>query len=81
LNWTKQIGTPNGKVIMSQKGVNCWSAIHFLFVDKGLGGAAPSGYKKIQYQMTYNIKHDSHNKARLVAGGHLTDPNTESINT
>jgi hypothetical protein len=48
-------------------------------VDKGLGDAAPSGYKKIQYQMIYDAKHDGCHKARLVAGGHLTDPNTESV--
>jgi Reverse transcriptase (RNA-dependent DNA polymerase) len=49
------------------------------FVDKGLGGAAPSGYKKIRYQMIYDVKHDGRHKARLVAGGHLTYPNTESV--
>jgi hypothetical protein len=46
------------------------------FVEKGKGGVAPNGYKKIQYQMTYNVKHDGHHKAHLVADGHLTDPNT-----
>jgi hypothetical protein len=49
------------------------------FVDKGLGGAAPSGYKKIRYQMIYDVKHDGCHKARLVAGGNLTDPNAESV--
>jgi hypothetical protein len=49
------------------------------FVDKGLRGAAPSGYKKIRYQMIYDVKHDGHHKARLVAGGHLTDSNTDSV--
>ena len=29
--------------------------------------------------MVYDIKHDGHHKGRLVAGGHLTDPNTESV--
>jgi hypothetical protein len=49
-----------------------------LELDKA-NGAAPSGYKKIRYQMIYDVKHDGHHKARLVAGGHLTDPNTESV--
>jgi hypothetical protein len=29
--------------------------------------------------MIYDIKHDGRHKARLVAGGHLTDPTTESV--
>jgi hypothetical protein len=29
--------------------------------------------------MIYDVKHDGRCKARLVAGGHLTDPNTESV--
>jgi hypothetical protein len=64
-------------MLKSQKGGNCWITIYFF--DKGLGGAAPSGYKKIQYWMIYHVKHDGHSKACLVAGGHLTDPNTESV--
>jgi hypothetical protein len=27
----------------------------------------------------YDVKHDGRHKARIVAGGHLTDPNTESV--
>jgi hypothetical protein len=49
------------------------------FVDKGKGGQAPSGYKRIRCHMIYDVKHDGRHKARLVAGGHLTDPNTESV--
>jgi Reverse transcriptase (RNA-dependent DNA polymerase) len=45
------------------------------FVDQGKGGNAPAGHKKIQCHMI----HDGRHKARLVAGGHLTDPNTESV--
>jgi hypothetical protein len=29
--------------------------------------------------MIYDVKHDGRRKAHLVAGGHLTDPSTESI--
>jgi hypothetical protein len=29
--------------------------------------------------MIYDVKHDGRHKAQLVAGGHLTDPNTESV--
>ncbi|MFA9289401.1 MAG: reverse transcriptase domain-containing protein, partial [Weeksellaceae bacterium] len=49
------------------------------FIDKGKGGQAPAGYKKIRCHMIYDVKHDGRHKARLVAGGHLTDPNTESV--
>jgi len=49
------------------------------FVDKGINGVVPSGYKKIRCHMIYDVKHDGRHKARLVAGGHLTDPNTESV--
>jgi len=39
------------------------------FVDKGVGGEAPVGYKKIQCHMIYDVKHDGRHKSRLVAGG------------
>jgi hypothetical protein len=29
--------------------------------------------------MIYDVKHNRRHKSRLVAGGHLTDPNTESV--
>jgi Reverse transcriptase (RNA-dependent DNA polymerase) len=29
--------------------------------------------------MINDVKHDGHHKAHLVAGGHLTDPNTDSV--
>jgi hypothetical protein len=46
--------------------------------DKGINCTPTSGYKKIQCHMVYNVKHAGRHKARLVAGGHLTDPNNES---
>ena len=49
------------------------------FFDKGKGGQAPTGYKKIRCHMIYDIMHDSRHKARLVVGGHLTDPNTKIL--
>jgi hypothetical protein len=48
------------------------------FIDKGKGDIAPDGYKRIRCQMIYDVKHDGRHKCRLVAGGHLTDPGTES---
>jgi hypothetical protein len=49
------------------------------FVDQCQGGYAPAGYKKIRCHMIYDVKHYGHHEARLVASGHLTDPNTESV--
>jgi Reverse transcriptase (RNA-dependent DNA polymerase) len=49
------------------------------WIDKGVGGIALSGYKNIRCHMIYDVKHDGRHKARLVAGGHLTAPNTESV--
>jgi Reverse transcriptase (RNA-dependent DNA polymerase) len=48
------------------------------FVDQDQGGDAPAGNKKIRCHRIYDVKYDGRHKARLVAGGHLTDPNTES---
>jgi hypothetical protein len=50
-----------------------------IFIDKGKDACVPIGYKRIRCHMIYDVKHDGRHKARLVAGGHLTDPNTESV--
>ena len=46
------------------------------FVDKG---TIPflEGYKNIIVHFVFDVKHDLRHKARLVAGGHLTDPNID----
>jgi hypothetical protein len=49
------------------------------FINKGKGGIPPDGYKKIRCHMVYDVKHDGRDKSRLVSGGHLTEPNTESV--
>ena len=41
------------------------------------GDKAPPGYKHIPLRMIFDVKMDFTRKARLVAGGHLTDPPTE----
>jgi hypothetical protein len=48
-------------------------------IDKGIAGNVPSGYTRISCHMIYDVKHDGRHKSRLVTGGHLTDPNTESV--
>ena len=37
----------------------------------------PTGYKRIPYQIIFDVKFDLRRKARLVAGGHRTDPPKE----
>jgi hypothetical protein len=49
------------------------------FNDKGVGGEAPTKYKKIRCHIIYDVKHDERRKSRLVAGGHLTDSETETV--
>ncbi len=39
----------------------------------------PEGYKKIPYNLVFDVKFDSRRKARLVAGGHRTDPPKKDI--
>ena len=41
--------------------------------DLGVDGLVPEGFKKIRVHFVYAVKHDGRHKARLVAGGHLTD--------
>ena len=36
-------------------------------------------YKRIPYRLIFDCKHDGRRKARLVAGGHMTDPPTEDV--
>jgi hypothetical protein len=49
------------------------------FIGRRKGGVAPNIYKKIRCHMIYDVKYDGRHKAHLVAGGHLTDPNTERV--
>jgi hypothetical protein len=47
--------------------------------DLGKARIPPDDHKKIRWHISYDIKHDGRHKSRLVAGGHLTPPPTESI--
>ena len=42
-------------------------------------GYKPEGYKKITVHLVYACKHDGRHKARLVAGGHLTETPIDSV--
>ena len=49
------------------------------FIDMGKDFKMPAGWKKINVHLVYAVKHDGRHKARLVAGGHLTDTPIDSV--
>ena len=49
------------------------------FKDMGIFKGVPKGYKKITVHFVYTVKHDGRHKARLVAGGHLTETPIDSV--
>ena len=49
------------------------------FLDKSKRVAIPKGYKRIRVHFVYAVKHNGRYKARLVAGGHLTDTPVDSV--
>jgi len=49
------------------------------FKNLGKGGEPPPNFKKIRVHFVFAVKHDGRHKARLVAGGHLTEPPVDSI--
>jgi len=51
------------------------------FIDKGVGYNPGSDYKRIRVHMVYAVKHDGRYKARLVAGGHLTETPIDSVSS
>ena len=49
------------------------------FRDLGKGAQAPDGYKKIPVRFVYDVKQSGLRKARLICGGHLTDPPVDHV--
>ena len=49
------------------------------FIDKGEGYRPGIDYKKIKVHLIFAVKHDGRHKARLVAGGHLTETPIDSV--
>ena len=49
------------------------------FRDQGLHMPGPADHKKITVHFAYAVKHDGRHKARLVAGGHLTETPLDSV--
>jgi hypothetical protein len=50
-----------------------------VFESKGKGYNPGPDWKKIRIHMVYAVKHDGRHRARLVAGGHLTDTPIDSV--
>ena len=50
-----------------------------VFINKGRGHNPGKDWKKIRVHFVYAVKHDGRHKARLVAGGHLTDTPIDSV--
>jgi len=48
------------------------------FINKGVGFNPGSDFKKIRVHVACAVEHDGHPKARLVAGGHLTETPIDS---
>ena len=49
------------------------------FLNMGKGYKPGPDYKRINVHIVYAVKHDGRHKARLVAGGHLTDTPIDSV--
>ena len=72
-----------------KNGNNCWREAERLelqqiedyktFNDLGKNASIPKGFKRIKVHFVYAVKHDGRYKARLVAGGHLTDSPVDSV--
>jgi hypothetical protein len=51
------------------------------FKDLGKGAEPPEGYKEIKVHFVYDCKHDLRHRARLVAGGHMTQPSNDAYSS
>ena len=48
------------------------------FESLGKGGRKPKDHTMIRVHLVYDVKQDGRRKSRLVAGGHMTGPNTDT---
>ena len=76
-----QIDQVNGNTLWQdalKKEMDCMMQ-YKVFKDIGAGASVPDGYKNIRVHFVYDVKHDGRHRARLVAGGHLTDIPVDSV--
>jgi Reverse transcriptase (RNA-dependent DNA polymerase) len=54
---------------------------YITFINKGhhTKASPPNGFKKIRVHLVFDVKHDGRHKARLVADGHLTNIQLDSV--
>ena len=76
-----ELDRANGNTMWKDAEVTELSQIHEYksFIDKGIGFDPGHEFKKIRVHMVYAVKHDGRHKARLVAGGHLTETPIDSV--
>eukprot|EP00957_Ditylum_brightwellii_P001688 130855-Ditylum_brightwellii.AAC.1 len=48
------------------------------FKSLGKGSRKPKDHTMTRVHLVYDVKQDGRRKARLVAGGHMTAPNTDT---
>lgn len=70
----KRTGTDFWRLAIEKEMANVMTAFEFRDDD-----IMPVGYKEIPCHMIFDVKMDLTRKARLVAGGHKTDPPKESV--
>ena len=67
-DWQDAVATELGQI-----------ASYNTFKDMGKGVAPPQGYQRINVHLIFDVKPTLARKARLVAGGHMTEPPKESV--
>ncbi len=68
-----QMDKENGNDLWARAMAKELSNVDIAFDWKEVGEKPPPGYQKIPYHFVFDIKMDFTRKARLVAGGHVTD--------
>ena len=76
-----QLDAKNGDTKWRDAEIYELDKIHSYNTFKNLGRHAnkPVGYQMIKVHMVYAVKHDGRRRARLVAGGHMTETPVDSV--
>lgn len=77
----KELDEANGNTLWQDAIKKEFDQIHEYntFKDMGVGTRLDAKYKRINTHLVFDVKHDLRRKARLVAGGHMTDPPKDSV--
>jgi hypothetical protein len=71
-----QLDNENKKTLWYDAIMKEMTNVRVAFKIQDIGTSAPPGYQMIPLRMIFDIKMDFTRKARLVGGGHVTDPPT-----